>query len=104
MNLDRAFGIETKKVTVRGVEYTLQNMPFKEFYKMQERNRDAGGNQVPSGIYEEVFSNVVINPKVSWENFDDVDEIEELMVEAFRFLRRRESKTPQGEGKEAGQE
>lgn len=89
MNIDKAFGIEQKKITIRGVEYTIQNMPLKEFYKMQERNRDAHGNPIASSLYDEAFANVIVSPKVTWENYDDIDEVEELMGEVFRFLRRR---------------
>lgn len=105
MNIDKAFGIEQKKVTIRGTEYTLQNVPLKEFYKMQERNRDANGNPIASELYTEVFANVIVSPKVSWENYDDVEEVEELMREVFNFLRRRgDSKAAQGEREEEGKE
>ncbi len=105
MNIDKAFGIEQKKITVRGTQYTLQNVPLKEFYKMQERCRDAHANPLASELYDEIFKNVIVSPKVSWDNYDDVDEVEELMQEALRFLRRREK--PQADeiaGKEQSEE
>lgn len=101
MNIRKAFGIEQKKITINGTEYTMQNMPFKQFYEMQERNRDANGNIIASKLYQEIFDHVIIAPKVTWDDFESTDEIEELMKAAFSFLTRREK---QSAGEAEGQE
>ncbi|MGP1567980.1 MAG: hypothetical protein ACTTHM_04630 [Peptoanaerobacter stomatis] len=86
MNLQKMFGYEQKDIEVNGTVYTMQNMPFKQFYEMQERHKDKHGNLISSKVYDEIFQNVIISPKVSWENFKSVDEIEALMSATYTFL------------------
>lgn len=92
MEIKNAFGIEQEKRMILGKEYTLQNMPHKQYYMMQERCRDENGLALPSKMYDEIFANVVIEPRVTWDDFENVDDIEEFMKEVFSFLKRRKSK------------
>lgn len=86
MNIDAAFGREQTKIEHNGTEYLIQNVPLKVFYEMQERNRDKYANPLATGLYDEIFKNVIISPKVGWDNFDNAEELEGLMEKIFRFL------------------
>ncbi|MDO4719638.1 MAG: hypothetical protein Q4A78_03165 [Peptostreptococcaceae bacterium] len=101
MNIRKAFGIEQKKITVNGTEYTMQNMPFKQYYEMQERCQDKHGNLLATKFYPEIFDHVIIDPKVSWDDFDSIEELEDVIRAATSFLMRREK---QGESETERQE
>lgn len=94
MNIDKFFGMQQKKITVDGIEYTLQNIPLKIFYQLQERNKDEKGNVLVSNLYDYIFKNVIISPKVDWDNFESPERLESLMKEVFSFL---SSKRPKKE-------
>lgn len=90
MERNENYGFEQKQVTVNGKEYTLQNIPLKLVYEMQERARDKNGNTKASILYDEIFKKVIVSPKnVSWDDFASADELEELMGEVMPFLMRR---------------
>jgi len=79
-------GIEQKELEIKGKKYLVQKMPFKAYYQMADRCKDAHGNVMPSKFYDEVMKNCIISPKTSWENFESVAEIEEVMTEIATFL------------------
>ena len=97
MTINEAFGFEQKKVTVAGKEYTLQNIPLKAVYQMQERAKDKNGNMRPSVFYEEAFEKIILSPKVSWDDFNDAEELEELITEVYSFLTRNRKRTMENE-------
>lgn len=78
------------KVTVDGVEYTLQHPGARWYIKLTDRSN--GKNEV---LADELLENVVVNPRVTIEDFDDnIEALEELLEKAHTFLktkRRRES-------------
>ena len=86
MNIQKAFGFEQKEIDVRGKKYTLQNMPYRAFYQLQDRCKDKNGVLMITPMYDAIFKDVIISPKVNWENFDDLEELEELMKEVTTFL------------------
>ncbi|AVM69053.1 hypothetical protein C3V36_07255 [Lachnospiraceae bacterium oral taxon 500] len=100
MKIDEAFGFEQKKICVAGKEYTLQNIPLKAVYQMQERAKDKDGNMRPSIFYDEIFDKIILSPKVSWDDFSDVEELEELMTEVYSFLTRNRKRKMEGESEE----
>ena len=89
MERNENYGCEQKRVTVNDKEYTLQNIPLRLVYEMQERAKDKNGNTRPSVLYDEIFKKVIVSPKVSWDDFESADELEELMGEVLPFLMRR---------------
>ena len=96
MNIRKAFGFEQTEIEVRGQKYKLQNIPFKTFYKLQEDSKDQYGNPKATEMYDYIFKNVIIEPKVNWENFEEIEEIEELMQECLTFLTRKKPLQEQG--------
>lgn len=86
MDIRKVFNYEQKEIEVHGKKYTLQNIPFKHLYQMQERCKDQNGNLLSSKMYDELFEKVIVSPKVTWDNFENIKEIEDLMTEVMRFL------------------
>lgn len=107
LNIDAAFAREQKKIQHCGTEYLVQNVPLKVFYEMQEKNRDQYANPLATGLYDEIFKNIIISPKVTWDNFDNPKELEGLMKKIFQFLSREEQpygSQEQGQAQENSQE
>lgn len=83
--LERQF--KQKKVTVNGVEYTLQKMPVKEALKLRQR---WGSKETASGIddikmAELCLENIVVMPKVKIDDFENVEDLEKLIVECINY-------------------
>ena len=79
-------GIEQKELEINGKKYLVQKMPFKAYYQMLERCKDKDGNLLPSKFYEETMKTCIISPKTTWEDFESIEEIEEVMTELTNFL------------------
>lgn len=76
-----------KKVTVNGVEYTLQKLPVREAMKLRQR---WGSKETASGIddikmAELCLENIVVLPKLKLDDFENVDEVEDLVAECIEF-------------------
>lgn len=84
-DLERQF--KQKKVTVNGVEYTLQKMPVREALKLRQR---WSSKDTPSGVddikmAELCLENIVVMPKLKLDEFEDIPALEELIVECINF-------------------
>lgn len=76
-----------KKVTVNGVEYTLQKMPVREALRLRQR---WGSKETASGIDDEKMAdlcleNIVVMPKVKIDDFENVEDLAELIKECIDF-------------------
>lgn len=83
--LERQF--KQKKVTVNGVEYTLQKMPVREALRLRQR---WSSKETASGIddikmAELCLENIVVMPKVKIDNFENVEDLEKLIVECINY-------------------
>ncbi|MED3888143.1 hypothetical protein [Priestia aryabhattai] len=84
-----------KKVTVEGVEYTLQFPGHREQVRIQDRCTTDRGTFSSEKMAEELFKHVIVDPKVDWEYFDGNEEkgiepkdgFNELFTAASTFLR-----------------
>lgn len=74
-----------KKIKLEGVEYTLQKLPAMEALKLRSRCKDKQGNPDEIKLYGELLEHVVVIPKVTIDDFEDVADLEELMVEVIEF-------------------
>lgn len=77
-----------KKVTVEGVEYTLQFPGHREATRIQDRIQTETGGVSNEKFTEELFEHVIVDPKVSWDYFDENEGFEEVIKEAATFLRK----------------
>lgn len=76
-----------KQVTVEEVEYTLQHPGTRAYAQIQDRIQMENGSPSNEKLSEEVFKHVIVQPKVDFDYFDEHEGYEELMKEAFTFLR-----------------
>ena len=75
---------KVKKVTVDGIEYTLQHPGMREAVKMRDRCKK-DGDIVEEKYYKEIMDFVIVEPRVSWEYWDEHDGFQEVMTEAIKF-------------------
>lgn len=76
-----------KKITKNGVEYTLQKLPVREAMKLRQR---WGSKETASGIddikmAELCLENIVVVPKLKLDDFENVDDLEDLIAECIEF-------------------
>lgn len=75
-----------KKVTVQGVEYTLQ------FPGVRHAQKILDASQIRPGVYNDeiynglIMEDVIVEPKINWDYWDENLGYRELMREADRFL------------------
>ena len=76
-----------KKVKVDGVEYTLQGLSARDYYKCMSQ-KDEKGNLDTMAVYDYFFENVIVSPRVNFDDFDSnqFETIERLMTEVNTFL------------------
>ncbi|MED4977223.1 hypothetical protein NST70_13675 [Weizmannia sp. FSL K6-0777] len=77
---------EQKKVTIDGIEYTLQFPGVREVVRMRDRNKNNVGQLVEEKYYEDVMKNVIVDPKTNWDYWEEHDGFKEIMDEAATFL------------------
>jgi len=94
-------GFAQKKVTIDGVEYTMQKIPFRSYLEMEDRCTNRAGILQKVPYLSELFKHCVVSPKVTLESFDDnFGAASELAGEVENFLK---SKSNQGTSQEEGQ-
>ena len=82
--MSEAKKFEQKTVTVGDKEYVLQNLPTRKALEMKQRYMP---NNVFNELkcYDEILEHVVVNPKVTLDDFDDISELDTLGTEALNF-------------------
>lgn len=78
--------LKTKEVTIGGEKYTLQAPPIRERLKMTERCKNKNGHLIQENWYDEMFKHVIISPKKTIDDFENFEELTELMQECNNFL------------------
>ncbi|OES45228.1 hypothetical protein [Domibacillus iocasae] len=76
-----------KEVTIEGVKYTFQHPGTEAALDIQDRAVTKTGGFSSKKMAEELFKHVIIEPKVSFDYFDEHDGFDEVFEEAFTFLR-----------------
>ena len=81
--------LRREKITIRGKEYELQELPARQFLKMQQRHFDSKkGVPIMDALYDELIENIVVTPKgVKLDDFR-TSELEELMGAVLSFQQR----------------
>ncbi|NMH83268.1 hypothetical protein [Heyndrickxia coagulans] len=81
------FGTQEKH-TVDGVEYTFQFPGVKATIELLDRCKNRFDNVVDSAYYEEIMENVIVEPKVDWDYWEEHAGLREVMALADNFLGR----------------
>lgn len=76
-----------KTITVEGIDYVLQHPGTREQTRIQDRFLGEGGAFSTEKAAEEMFKHIIVEPKVSFDYFDEHDGFEEVLKEAMNFLR-----------------
>lgn len=77
--------MQQKKVTINGTEYTLQKIFPSAWYKLKDKNKNQHGVAQEENFYKDILKHIVVHPKKKMDDFDSIEEFEELMAEATRF-------------------
>lgn len=85
-----------KEVTINGQKFKLQSVSPRFYYEMNDSCGMTGNKKDTPKYLDEMFKNIVIEPKeVSvkgldyFDDFDDIDTSEKLLIEIESFLRER---------------
>ncbi|MFP7735510.1 hypothetical protein ACLHDF_19225 [Priestia aryabhattai] len=78
---------KTKTVTISGIDYTLQHPGTEAWLDIQDRIQVGNGVTSNKQMAKEVFTHVVVEPRVNFAYFDEHDGMEELLNESITFLR-----------------
>lgn len=77
-----------KTVTVNGKEFMLQHPGARWYIGLQDRCKNRAGVLLTEKYTEEILDNVLVDPKMKIDDFEeDIDTVERLVVEVERFLR-----------------
>ncbi|MGG1483552.1 hypothetical protein ABEI56_05630 [Peribacillus castrilensis] len=76
-----------KKITVEGIDYTLQHPGSEAWLEIQDRIQTGNGMVSNKQMAKEIFTHVIVEPKVNFAHFDENEGLEEVMNEATSFLR-----------------
>lgn len=74
-----------KKVEIRGKEYTFKKIPPREWVRLKDRCKNRFGNVIEEKFLAEIFEHLVVNPKVSLDDFEDWSECQEVANAAIAF-------------------
>ncbi|EIL83104.1 hypothetical protein BAME_38330 [Bacillus sp. M 2-6] len=79
---------EMKEVTVKGVKYKLVHPGVRKVVQMQTTVTKADGSINLDSLYEEYMKNVIHEPKVNWDYFEEkgLSTLREVMNEVDTFL------------------
>lgn len=78
---------EQKTLKVNGNEYKLQRMALRQFTKLKDKCKVNGVLQ-EEPFYEGLMENVLIDPKMTFEDFDEgerLNDFETVMEEIIAF-------------------
>ena len=74
-----------KKVTIGDVEYTFQKLPTKKALEIKQKWLDQNNNVIELTMCEQLLEHVVVNPKRSVDDYDDVSELMTVCTQAANF-------------------
>lgn len=76
---------EQKVEMIDGVEYTFQKVPVRPAMKMRQKWL-IGGDRIDIEVMcDEVFRNIVVNPKITLDDFTSVIKAQNVAVAAANF-------------------
>lgn len=70
------------KKTINGLEYTYQKLSAMEWIRLKERSVDEKSIIRDSLFFEEVAEHIIVDPKIDVEEFEDYEELTEVMKHA----------------------
>lgn len=83
--MSEAKKFEQKTITVGENEYVLQKLPTRKALEIKQKWLDSNGQIIELNLYDEVLEHIVVNPKKTVDDFDDISELQTLGTEALNF-------------------
>ena len=83
--MSEAKKFEQKTITVGENEYVLQKLPTRKALEIKQKWLDANGQIIELNFYDEILEHIVVNPKKTVDDFDDMSELQTLGTEASNF-------------------
>ena len=77
--------MEIKTVVVRGIEYKVRKLQNSAWYDLRDKSKLPDGKLSELMLYRNLLSRMVISPKKNINDFESVNEIEELMCELILY-------------------
>ncbi len=74
-----------EKETINGTEYTLQKLPPREYLRLRDRSKNRFGNVIEETFISELLKHIVVDPKVTLDDFEEFADAQELANAAARF-------------------
>ncbi len=74
-----------KTVNVFGTDYVLQKVTPREWIRIRSRCKDKNGNLIDETFYSEILEHIVVQPRMTIDDFEEIEELEEVMKEAITF-------------------
>lgn len=73
-----------KKITVDGVDYSVQRLPVRQALELREQWQEDGVVDEVK-MFDLVLEHFVVNPKKTLDDFDDVVTVEQLVSEVLKY-------------------
>ena len=73
-----------EKVKIKGKEYTFQKLSAREWIRLRKRCTK-NNNFDEEKFIDELLEHVVVDPKITMDDFEDYGELEEVVAEATNF-------------------
>lgn len=81
-----AKGFKQEKKKINGVEYTFQKLPVKQAIDLRSSFLNFSTGEIDiDKLYSAMMTHIIVNPKVTFEDFDEIWEVDELVGEAMEF-------------------
>jgi len=74
-----------KKETIEGVEYTFKKLPPREWARLRDRTKNRFGNVIEENFMSEILEHIVVDPKVSLDDFEDWETAQKVCDTAVKF-------------------
>jgi len=84
--------MEIKTVMVRGIEYKVRKLQNSAWYDLRDKSKLPDGKLSELMLYRNLLSRMVISPKKNINDFESVNEIEELMRELILYQQEEQKK------------
>lgn len=87
-----------KKYTSKsGKEYTFQFPGVRFAAQISDRIKNKHGIASEEKMGDELMKHVIVQPKLTWDSFEDKKEFNEVMEAAYLFLEGADEETPDAE-------
>lgn len=77
--------MKEKKETIEGVEYTFKKLPPREWARLRDRCKNRHGHILEEALMSEILEHIVVDPKITLDDFEDWEVAERVVNAATTF-------------------